>query len=341
MSNEFLNKRVVITGASSGIGQATAMYLLNHGAKVCLCGRDAETLKKMGKKFPNQASVIKFDLTDDLFMFDLKSSIVEILGGVDILIHCAGIQFDGDLERTFPQDYDYTIDVNLRAVFNISKNLKMYFQNKGTIVSVSCLYGTKPQNGLTSYCMSKAGLEMFTKYAAAEFAADGIRVNAVTCCPVDTNAQRYVGVGEREYQNFKSRVSSNIPLGRMANPEDIAKGIIFLCSDRSSTITGQIMKVDGGRSLTTSGWTAWRGMGVMNSRFEPNGMKPNIQIMELYSKYTGNDQKKNVFPTKEEDILKLINQSNWATNLIEAHEKVTASYKNVEDNDKYLQKFVK
>mmetsp|Transcript_6914 Transcript_6914/g.7170 ORF Transcript_6914/g.7170 Transcript_6914/m.7170 type:complete len:342 (-) Transcript_6914:30-1055(-) len=341
MSNEFLNKRILITGASSGVGQACAMFFLNSGAKVALCGRDIETLKKIGKKFPNQASAVNLDLSDDLLVFDLKSTVIEILGGLDILINCAGVQFDGDIEKTFPQDYDYTIDVNLRSVYILLKSFKMYFQRNSSVVNVSCLYGTKPQNGVSGYCISKSGVEMMTKFAAAEFSIDGIRVNAVTTCPVDTNSQRYVGVSENEYSDFKSRVTENIPLGRMANPEDIAKSIIFLASERSSKITGQVMKVDGGRSLTTSGWVPWRGMQNMNSRFEPDGMKPMLKLKDVYAKYTGGNDKGKSYPTTEDDIEKLINESNWATRLSEAHEKVSANYKNIEANDNYLQKFVK
>jgi len=341
-NNEFLNKRILITGGSSGIGQACAMYFLNQGAKVCLCGRDIATLKKIGKKFPSQVSVVDLDLSDDLLLFDLKSTVVEILGGIEIIINCAGVQFDGDIEKTFPQDYDYTIDVNMRSNYLLLKSFKMYLNRDSCIVNVSGLYGTKPSNGLTSLCISKAGLEMLTKFAAAEFAIDGVRVNAVSSCPVDTNSQRYVGVSDKEFEGFKLRVDENIPLGRMANPEDVAKAIIFLASPRSSKITGQIMKVDGGRSLTTSGWVPWRGMGMMNSRFEPDGMQLNLKLQDVYSKYvTGKPFTKSFYPTKREDIDKLINESNWATNLIEAHAKVSANYKNIEPNDQYLQKFVK
>jgi 3-oxoacyl-[acyl-carrier protein] reductase len=334
--SEFLNKRIVITGASSGIGQACAMYFLNNGAKVVLCGRDLDTLKKIGKKFPNQASAINIDLSDDLLIFDLKTTVIEILGGIDIFINCAGVQFDGDVEKTFPQDYDYTIDVNLRAVFILIKSFHIYFTNTTSIVNVSCLAGSRPQNNLTGYCVSKAGLEILTKFAAAEFASTGVRVNAVTACPVDTNSQRYVGVGEGEYNNFKQRVSGNIPLGRMATPDDVAKAIIFLSSSRSSTITGQILKVDGGRSLTTSGWVPWRGMVNMNSRFEPDGVKPMVKFNDLYGKFTGKGGEKVDYPTKEEDIEKLMSESNWATRLSEAHEKITAVYKPIDDNDEYL-----
>lgn len=341
MSNEFLNAKVVITGASSGIGQACALYYLNHGAKVILCGRDAETLKKIGKKFPNQASAVIIDLSEDILIYDLKTSVVEILGGVDILINCAGVQFDGDVEKTFPQDYDYTIDVNLRAVFIIIKSLQLYFNSNTSVVNVSCLAGSRPQNGMTSYCISKAGLEMLTKFAAAEFASLGVRVNAVTSCPVDSNSQRYVGVSENEISYFKDRVSSYIPLGRLAKPEDVAKAIIFLTSSRSQSITGQVLKVDGGRSLTTSGWVPWRGAANMNSRFEPDGLKPMLKLKDIYSKYT-NSKGEADYPKKDEDYEKLINESNWGTRLTEAHEKITAVYKPVEDNDEFLKnKFTK
>ena len=342
MASEFLNKRILITGASSGIGQACTMFFLNSGAKVALCGRDIETLKKIGKKFPNQASAIHIDLSDDMCVFDLKSTVIEILGGLDILINCAGVQFDGDLEKTFPQDYDYTVDVNLRSIYILLKSFKMYFTKSSSIINVSSLYGSKPQNGLTGFCMSKAGVEMITKFAAAEFAIDGIRVNAVTACPVDTNCQRYVGVGENEISNFKDRVSGNIPLGRLANPDDVAKAIIFLASSRSSKITGQILKVDGGRSLTTSGWVPWRGMGNMNSRFEADGLKPMLKLKDIYAKYTSKNETGVYFPKKEDEIEKLISDSNWATRLSEAHEKISANYKNIDANDKYLtDKYVK
>lgn len=338
--NEYLNKRILITGASSGIGQSCALYYLNQGAKVALCGRDLETLKKIGAKFPEQAAAINLDLSNDLQVFDLKSSAVEILGGIDILINCAGILFDGDVEKTFPQDYDYTVDVNVRSIFFLLKSLKPYFNQYTTIVNVSCLYGSRPMSGCISHCMTKKGVEMLTKFAAAEFSADHIRVNAVTSCPVDTNSLRYVGVNESEYSDFKKRVTKQIPLGRMANPDDIAKAIIFLSSERSSKITGQIIKVDGGRGLTTSGWVPWRGMKNMNARFEPDGVWPSVHIQDFYGKFGKTNNSK--FPQKESEIEKLFNESNWGTRLAEAHEKVSANYKNINPNDDYLKnKFVK
>jgi NAD(P)-dependent dehydrogenase (short-subunit alcohol dehydrogenase family) len=339
--SEFLNKRVIITGASSGVGKACAHYFLNSGAKVILCGRDIETLKQIGEKYPNQAAAINLDLSDDLHIYDFKTSVIEILGGIDIVVNCAGVLFDGDIEKTFPQDYDYTIDVNLRAVFSLILYFKQYMSKGSSIVNVSCIYGTKPQAGMSSFCVSKAGLESLTKFAAAELAEFGIRVNAVSACPIDTNCQRYVGVGDKEYLDFKTRVSKNIPLGRMAKPDDVAKSIIFLASKRSSKITGQIMKVDGGRSLTTSGFVQWRGMKNMNARFEPDDVSASIKLKEFWGKFSSKKEENVKFPTSEKEIEDLVKTSNWNTNSSEAHGKVTANYKNIDQNDDFLQsKFV-
>jgi 3-oxoacyl-[acyl-carrier protein] reductase len=334
-SSEFLGKKIVITGASSGIGRACALYFLNSGAKVVLCGRDVESMKAIGSKFPEQVAAICLDLSNDMQLFDFKSSVVEFLGKIDIFINCAGVMFDGDLEKTFPQDYDYSFDVNLRSVFSLLLHFRKYFNIGCSIVNVSCLYGTRPVNGLVSYCMTKAGLEMLTKFASAEFAEFGIRVNGVSSAPVDTNCQRYAGVSEKEFSDFKERVGKNIPIGRIAQPDDVAKAIIFLASPRSAKITGQILKVDGGRSLTSSGYVPWRGIKNMNFRFEPDGVTASYKMKEYFGNFTGKN-KQPQYPTTEEAIDDLLNESNWSTRLSEAHEKVLAPYKNIDQNDDYL-----
>lgn len=338
---EFLNKKILITGASSGVGKACALFFLNTGAKVLLCGRDVKAMKKIGENFPDQAAVIELDLSNDLQIYDLKTTVIEILGGIDLILNCAGAMFDGDIEKTFPQDFDYSIDINCRYIFYLYQNFIKYLEAGSSIINVSCLYGTLPQAGMASYCIAKSGLETMTKYMAAELAEKGVRVNAVTACPIDTNCQRYVGTTETEYQSFKDRVVKNIPLGRMASPEDIAKVIIFLASKRSSSITGQIVKVDGGRSLTSSGYAAWFGMKNMNARFEPDGntLGGGINISSLFSflkKKEDTEVQPVKFPETEKEIDDLINESNWSTRLSEAHEKITANYKNIDQNDDYL-----
>ena len=114
--NEFFGKNIIITGATSGIGQAAAFYFLNCGANVLLAGRDKDTMTNCFKRFKN-ARMALFEIGKDMDLYDFKTTVVEILGKVDILINCAGIQLYGDVEKTYPQDFDYIVNINLRSVF--------------------------------------------------------------------------------------------------------------------------------------------------------------------------------------------------------------------------------
>ena len=333
--NEFFGKNIIITGASSGIGQAAAFYFLNCGANVLLAGRDKETLTKCFKKFKN-ARIALFEMGKDMNLYDFKTTVVEILGKVDILINCAGIKLDGDVEKTFPQDFDYTININLRSVFLLLKLLEKYFVEGASIINMSCLYGTKPMVGVISYAMSKAGLETLTRYAAADFASLGIRINAITACPVETNSLSFIGIKKEEMDKLKEKMEKNIPLGRMARPDDIVKVIIFLASVRSEKITGQIIKVDGGRSLTSSGYVHYKGMLNMNSRFEPDG-----ENIKSWFQNKFNFKEKMVKEITDKNELKKfvdenIDKSNFATRLYDAHISINPPYKMVDANEELL-----
>ena len=302
-----------------------------------MAGQDTQTMKNICEenRFSN-ATIMKLDLSNDISIYDFKTSVVERFKTIEILINCAGVKFDGDIEKTYPQDFDYTIDVNLRAVYYLIYNLSGFMERNATIINMSCLYGSRPMSGLISYSVSKAGLEALTRYVAAEFAPIGIRVNAISACPVDTNSLRLVQVPESEIDYFNKKMEKDIPLGRIARPDDITKVIAFLASDRSKNITGQIIKVDGGRSLTSSGYVHYKGMKNMNSRFEPDGEKATSWFESLF-KLDG----KNIddIPKDEKELKKFINQkikeSNFSTNLEDAH-KNNSSYKSVDINDQKL-----
>ena len=333
--NEFFGKNIIITGATSGIGQAAAYYFLNCGANVLLAGRDKDTMKNCFKKFKN-ARMALFEIGKDMDLYDFKTTVVEILGKVDILINCAGIQLYGDVEKTYPQDFDYIVNINLRSVFLLLKLLEKYFVEGASIINLSCLYGSKPMVGVISYAMSKAGLETLTRYAAADFASLGIRINAITACPVETNSFNLLNIGENEVNKFKEKMENNIPLGRMARPDDIVKVIIFLASKRSEKITGQIIKVDGGRSLTSSGYVHYKGMLNMNSRFEPDGERLKSWFQNKF-----NFKEKMVKEINDKNELKKfveenINKSNFATRLYDAHISINPPYKMVDANEELL-----
>jgi 3-oxoacyl-[acyl-carrier protein] reductase len=293
-------------------------------------------MKKICEEYRfSNATIMKLNLSNDISIYDFKTSVVERFKTIDILINCAGVKFDGDIEKTYPQDFDYTMDVNLRAVYYLIYNLSGFMERNASIINLSCLYGSRPMSGLISYSVSKAGLEALTRYVAAEFAPIGIRINAISACPVDTNSLRLVQLPESEIEYFNKKMEKNIPLGRIARPDDITKVIAFLASDRSKNITGQIIKVDGGRSLTSSGYVHYKGMKNMNSRFEPDGEKVSSWFGNLF-KY---DDKNLNIPKDEKELKKFINQkikeSNFSTNLEDAH-KNNSSYKSVDINDQKL-----
>ena len=198
VKGEFYKKKIIITGASSGIGFCCANYFLNCGAHVALVGRDETRMKLIANQFPSNATIIVCDLTKDENISDLKNSIIELFGSIDILINCAGLKLDSDIEKTFPQDLDYSININLRCVFLLIQGFSKFFNKNASIVNVSCLYGTRPMQGLISLFIAKAGLEAFTRSAAGEFASNGIRINCVSCSPLFSNSLRYVQANEKE-----------------------------------------------------------------------------------------------------------------------------------------------
>jgi NAD(P)-dependent dehydrogenase (short-subunit alcohol dehydrogenase family) len=193
-------------------------------------------------------------------------AVIEKMGGLDILVNCAGIIFDGDVLKTFPQDFDYLMDINLRCAFHMILIFQKYLEaSSGCVINVSCSWGTNPIQNYFGYSMTKAGLEMLTKCAALELAPLGIRVNAVSVSTVDTNLYLYMGMNDAQYNRFKDEAGKTIPLKsqvpgvegkvlehRVANVAEISNAIIFLSSELALKITGHIMKVDGGKSLTSS-----------------------------------------------------------------------------------------
>ena len=175
-----------------------------------------------------------------------------------------------------------------------------------SIINMSCLYGTRPMCGMISHTISKAGLEGLTKYCAAELAFYGIRVNAVSSCPVMTNSLGYLSIPENEINDFYKKMEKNIPLGRMAHPDDIIKVISFLSSDRSKNITGQVIKVDGGRSLTSSGYVHYKGRSNMNARIEPDGVNIIFGVKNLMLGNKSDNYDENEIPNDEKELIKYI-----------------------------------
>lgn len=309
----FAQKRILITGASSGIGRACAFWFLNQGARVALVGRDKSALDSIGENFPQQAITAKCDFVVDMNQYDLAAGVLEALGGLDILINSAGLIFENDLEGTFPQDHDYLVDINLRAVFHISTMCAPFLKrSKGCIINLSAEWGNRPQQGMTSYSMTKAGVEMLTKCLALEIAP--VRVNAVAPALARTNSMNYLLVPKEDQEWIYRRVADTTPLKRVANVDDVVKVIAFVCSPKAQLITGQILKVDGGRHLTSSLFTHWDSSSSMESKIFP---EPSNQMIGREASKDSNSKL---------NIKEMLEKSKWYTNMADAHVKIRSGY---------------
>ena len=338
--SEFSGKNIIITGASSGVGLCSAFYFLNQNANVILACQDYVSLDNICKKnnYMN-AIILKVDLEKQGQIKTFLDFVTSIFTKIDILINCAGIKLDNDLSTTYSEDFDYTMNTNLRSVFILIKELRPYFSHGASIINMSCLYGSRPMCGFLSYSMSKAGLETLTKYAAAEFAYLNIRINGISACPIDTNSLRYIQLSESEIEDFNKKMEKNIPLGRIAKGDDIVKVIIFLASKRSKKITGQIIKVDGGRSLTSSGYVHYKGMLNMNSKIEPDGEALNLDKINCF--FNKNEIMEKPISDKEElkkFVENTIKKSNFSTRNMEAFYNVKNIYYPVKNNNNILSK---
>lgn len=252
-SGPLAGKRVLVTGASSGIGAATARLLLARGASVCATGRRADRLDPLRADSARPGALRTFtgDLTDAAFREGLVAGALRAFGGLDGLVNAAGIIGFGDWSSTDLEAWDRMMDINLRSVFALTRlAIPPIVASRGSIVNVSSVTGIRAFPNVLAYCVSKAGLDQFTRCLALELAPSGVRVNAVNPGVVRTNLHRAGGMEEARYAEFLEKSRATHPLGRVGEPQDVASAIVFLLSDESSWITGESLPVDGGRHQT-------------------------------------------------------------------------------------------
>ena len=246
------NKKIIITGASSGIGRAAAELFLREGARVALVARSREALARVAElAVGTGAFIIAADLSREDQSEDAVAQAVEALGGLDVLVNAAGIIRSGRIEDTSLEMWDEMMNINLRSVFHLMKLAAPHLERtRGNIVNVSSVTGLRSFPGVVAYCVSKAGLDQLTRCAARELAPKGIRVNAVNPGVVVTRLHRSGGMSEEAYAAFLEHSKTTHPLGRVGSPEEVAEAIRFLASDQAAWITGVTVSVDGGRALT-------------------------------------------------------------------------------------------
>ncbi|MGV8056904.1 MAG: 3-oxoacyl-ACP reductase FabG [Smithellaceae bacterium] len=236
-------KVAIITGASRGIGRATAVELATVGYFVIINYKENEQAAAGTLKLVNDAGgtgeILKFDVADSAQTKENISSIVERHGGIHILINNAGINADGLFLMLGEEEWDSVINTTLKGFYNMTKPvLREMIKNKsGSIVSVSSVAGLMPNRGQTNYSAAKAGLIGASRSLASEVARFGIRVNVVAPGLIETDMVINAPVLE---------IKKTIPMARTGKPEEVARVIRFLCSDDASYITGQTISINGG-----------------------------------------------------------------------------------------------
>jgi len=254
MDKEFAEKILLITGATSGIGKATALRFAEAGASIAAAGRDETALIELKERIGDTGGkclTIPADLSLEGEIGKLASKTVEHFGGIDVLVNAAGHLSSGTIETTAEEAWDAMLNINLRAVFLLmQKALPSIIERQGNIVNVSSVTGLRAFSGVLAYCVSKAGLDQLTRCAALELAGKGVRVNAVNPGVVVTEIHRRGGMTEEQYDAFLEHSKETHPLGRVGDAREIAELIFFLASERASWITGVTYSIDGGRAQT-------------------------------------------------------------------------------------------
>ena len=239
-------KTALVTGASKGIGNAVAKKFATHGANVAFTYLSSvekgEALEKELTSMGVKSKGYRSDASDFEAAEQLISTVVEDFGGLDVLVNNAGITKDNLLMRMNEEMWDTVMNVNLKSVFNTVKASTRTFmkQRSGSIINMTSVVGIKGNAGQGNYAASKAGIIGFTKSVALELGSRGIRCNAIAPGFIET--EMTAALDEKMVQSWRDA----IPLKRGGTPEDVAECAVFLASDMSTYISGQVIQVDGG-----------------------------------------------------------------------------------------------
>lgn len=243
------NKVAIVTGGSGGIGQALCTRLAQEGAKIVINYRssvdEAQETKDKVEQIGSESLIIQADLGKVDQIDRLVEKTIERFGKIDILVNNAGLEIHADFWDVTESDYDLVLDVNLKAVFFATQAVVKHFRetnNKGRIINISSVHEELPFPHFTSYCASKGGVKMITRNLAVELGPMGITINNVAPGAIATPINQDLLDNPEQLK----KVTKNIPLGRMGEPEDVSGIVAFLASDEAKYITGSTFYVDGG-----------------------------------------------------------------------------------------------
>ncbi len=241
-----VNKNAIVTGGTRGIGKEIAKTLAKNGANIAINYRkyseEVENLVEELKALGGKALAIKCDISNEDEVNNFIKEVKENFGSIDILVNNAGITKDGLLLRMSEKDFNDVIDVNLKGTFNMTKAVSsiMVKQRVGKIINISSVVGVAGNAGQCNYAASKAGVIGFSKSIARELASRNINVNVIAPGYINTDMTKVLPEKVRE------EVLKTIPMKKIGEPKEIANLVLFLSSDLSNYITGQVINVDGG-----------------------------------------------------------------------------------------------
>lgn len=245
----FIGKVALITGASSGIGAATAIRLAKQGASLALAGRNVANLTELANKLDNKKHlVVAGDVTNESDSVNIVNKTIERYGQLNVLVNSAGIIETGTIENTSLEQYDRVMNTNVRSIYHLTMlTVPHLLQTQGNIVNVSSVNGIRSFPGVLAYNLSKASVDQLTRCVALELAARNVRCNCVNPGVTITNLHKRSGMDAETYAKFLEHSKTTHAMGRPGSADEVAAAIEFLASDAASFITGASLPVDGGR----------------------------------------------------------------------------------------------
>ena len=237
----FKNKKILVTGATGGIGDSIVKKFLSLDASVLGTGTNNEKLEALKKNYP-KIETAKFDISEHENIDEFIENVFSKLGGLDILINNAGITKDNLSLRMKNDEWQKIIDINLSSTFYLCKSaIKKMLKNKyGRIVNITSIVGHTGNIGQANYSASKAGVVAMSKSLAIEYAKKNISVNCVSPGFIQTKMTENIS------EEMKNTLLSRIPMNKLGTPDDVSNTVAFLCSESSSYITGETIHVNGG-----------------------------------------------------------------------------------------------